>query len=59
MCYTPRSSVILDIFYKGKIGETDKQPKNGEPTQIKLKILPESNNHGSANTKISCKQLKT
>jgi hypothetical protein len=27
--------------------------------KVKLKILQESNNHGSANTKISCKQLKT
>jgi hypothetical protein len=48
----------MDTFYEGKIEETGKQPKRGEPTQVKLKILPESNKHGSANTKISCKQLK-
>jgi hypothetical protein len=59
MWYTPRSSFILDIFYEGKIEETGKQPKRGEPIQIKQKILQESDNHGSVNTKISCKQLKT
>jgi hypothetical protein len=32
MLHTPRSSVILDIFYEGKIEETDKHKKNGEPT---------------------------
>jgi hypothetical protein len=59
MLHTPRSSVILDIFYEGKIEETGKQPKRSEPIQVKLKIFQESKNHGSANTKISCKQLKT
>jgi hypothetical protein len=59
MLHTPRPSFILDIFYEGNIEETDKQPKKSEPTQVKLKILQESNNHGSANTKKSCKQLKT
>jgi hypothetical protein len=54
MLHTPRSSVILDIFYEGKIEETGKQPKRSEPIQVKLKIFQESNNHGSANTKISC-----
>jgi hypothetical protein len=46
---------------KGKIEETGKQPKGGggEPTQVQLKILQESNNHESANTKISCNQLNT
>jgi hypothetical protein len=58
MCHTSRSSFILGIFYEGKIEETDKQPKRSEPIQVKLKILQESKNHGSANTKISCKQLK-
>jgi hypothetical protein len=58
MCHTSRSSFILGIFYEGKIEETGKQPKRSEPIQVKLKILQESNNHGSENTKISCKQLK-
>ncbi len=58
MWLTPRSSFILGIFYGSKIEETAKQPKKSELTQVKLKILQESNNHGSANTKISCKQLK-
>ena len=44
---------IMGIFYEGKIEETGKQPKRCEPFQVKLKILPESNNHRSANTKIS------
>ena len=57
--HTPRSSFILDIFYEGKIEETGKQPKRSEPTLVRLQISQESNNHGSANTKISCKQLKT
>ncbi len=54
MWHTPRSSVILDIFYEGKIEETAKQPKKSELTQVKLKILQESNHLSSANTKISC-----
>jgi hypothetical protein len=58
MLHTHRSSFILDIFYDGKIEETGKQPKRSEPIQVKLKILQESKNHGSANTKISRKQLK-
>jgi hypothetical protein len=53
MWHTPRSSFILDIFYGGKIVETGKQPKRNEPTQVQLKNLQESNNHGSATTKIS------
>ncbi len=59
MWYTSRSSFILDIFYEGKIEEAGKQPKRSEPIQVKQKILQESNNHGLANTKISCSQLKT
>jgi hypothetical protein len=58
MCQPSRSSFILGSFYDGKIKETDKQPKRSEPIQVKLKIFQESKNHGSANTKISCKQLK-
>ena len=58
MWHTSRSSFILDIFYDGKIEETDKQPKRSEPIQVKQKILPKSNNHRSPNTKISFKQLK-
>jgi hypothetical protein len=33
--------------------------KQNRVTQVKLKKLHESNNHGSANTKISCNQLKS
>ena len=54
MWHTSRSSFIQGIFYEGKIEETGKQPKRSEPIQVKQKILQESNNHGSANTKISC-----
>jgi hypothetical protein len=52
------SSFIMDIFNEGKIEETDKQPKRSEPTLVRLQISQESDNHGSANTKISFKQLK-
>jgi hypothetical protein len=58
MCHTSQSSFILGTFYEGKIEETDKQQKRSAQIQVKLKIFQESNNHGSANTKISCKQLK-
>ena len=54
MWHTSWSSFILGIFYEGKIEETAKQPKKSELTPVKLKILQESNNYGSANTKISC-----
>ena len=54
MWYTSRSAFILDILYEGKIEKAGKQAKRSEPIQVKLKILQESNNHGSANTKISC-----
>ena len=58
MWHTSRSSFILGTFYEGKIEETDKQPKRSEPTLVRLQISQESDNHGSANTKISFKQLK-
>jgi hypothetical protein len=54
MSHTSWSSFILGIFYEGKIEETAKQRKKSELTPVKLKILQESNNHGSADTKISC-----
>jgi hypothetical protein len=54
MWYTSRFSFILDILYEGKIEKASKQPKRSEPIQVKQKILPESKNHRSANTKISC-----
>ena len=54
MWHTSRSSFILEFFYEDKIEETAKQPKNSELTQVKLKILQESNHLSSANTKISC-----
>jgi hypothetical protein len=59
--YVTHISVLLHPghLFDGKIEETGKQPKRSEPIQVKLKIFQESNNHGSANTKISCKQLKT
>jgi hypothetical protein len=44
MCHTSRSSFILDIFYEGKIEETDKQPKRSEPTLVMLQISQESDN---------------
>ncbi len=46
MWHTSWSSFILGIFYESKIEETAKQPKKSELTQVKLKILQESNNHG-------------
>ena len=58
MWHTSWSSLILGIFYEGKIEETGKQPKRTESIQVKQKILQESNNHGSANTKIKYYQLK-
>ena len=58
MWHTSRSSFILGTFYEGKIEETGKQPKRSEPTLVRLQISQESDNHGSANTKISFKQLK-
>jgi hypothetical protein len=30
--------LLLDIFFEGKIEETGKQPKRGEPTQIRIWI---------------------
>ena len=54
MWHTSWSSFILGIFYEGKIEETAKQPKKSELTQVKQKILQESNNQRSANAKISC-----
>jgi hypothetical protein len=59
--YVTHISVLLHpsrTFYEGKIEETDKQPKRSEPTLVRLQISQESDNHGSANTKISFKQLK-
>ncbi len=41
-------------FMKVKLKRLVNPPKRCEPIQVKLKILPESNNHRSANTKISC-----
>jgi hypothetical protein len=52
--YVTHISFILDIFNEGKIEETGKQPKRSEPIQVKQKILQESNNHGSTNTKVIC-----
>ncbi len=54
MWHTSWFSFILVIFYEGKIEEIAKQPKKSELIQVKQKILQESNNHSSANTKISC-----
>jgi hypothetical protein len=43
--HTFRSSLILGVFYEGKIEETGQPPKMSESIQVRLQISHVSKNH--------------